>query len=308
MENKYIYYTLFEKYFEYLKYERKLSQNTYLSYKQNIKSFQNYLTHNKEISLEESNNSNKIISITDNDLRNFFNSLNLSSKSTAHYITVINSFYNYLTNEKIMDYNPCENIKSPKIPKNLPNYLTEEEINNLLNITLLTPYDYRNKAMLELLYASGLRVSELVNLKITDIDLHNALVRVYGKGSKERIVPLNDYAIEALQIYIDNYRPLLLKNKNSEYLFINNASNKISRQGFFKFLKKECQRAGIKKNIYPHIIRHTFATHLLAHGADLRVIQVLLGHEDITTTEIYTHIENSKIKKDYEMYHPRSHK
>ncbi len=304
----FIYYDLFNEYFSYLKYERKLSQNTYLSYKQNIKTFQNYLTHNKEITFNESKDNKKITKVTDDDLRSFFTHLDLSSKSKAHYITVINSFYNYLVGEKIMDYNPCENIKSPKIPKKLPNYLTEEEINNLLNITLLTPYDYRNKAMLELLYASGLRVSELVDLKITDIDLHNALVRVYGKGSKERIVPLNDYAIAALDEYINKYRPILLKDKNSEYLFINNASNKISRQGFFKFLKKECKRAGIKKNIYPHIIRHTFATHLLAHGADLRVIQVLLGHEDITTTEIYTHIENSKIKKDYEMYHPRSHK
>jgi integrase/recombinase XerD len=162
--------------------------------------------------------------------------------------------------------------------------------------------------MLELLYATGLRVSELINLKFNDIDLANDFVRVIGKGSKERIVPINESAVKWMTLYLKDYRPTILKNKNSEYLFISNALKPISRQGFFKIVKQEVVRAGIKKDVSPHVLRHSFATHLLNHGADLRVIQELLGHSDISTTQIYTHLVNEKIKKDYEEYHPRSHK
>lgn len=304
----YIYIPLLNKYFDYLKYERKLSNNTYISYQQNIKSYQNYLLNNKKLTKEDSKYNPLILNITEAKLLKYFHNLNLSPKSLAHHITVIKSLYNYLVSENYIPKNPLDNIKSPKLPKKLPKYLTEEEVNKLLNINLYTPYDYRNKAMLELLYATGMRVSELINLKINDIDLNNALVRIFGKGSKERIVPLNDISIKYLDIYIKKYRPILLKNSINDDLFIGNTTHKMTRQGFFKILKKEIQRCGIKKEVSPHILRHTFATHLLSHGADLRVIQILLGHEDITTTEIYTHITNDKIKKDYEAYHPRSHK
>ena len=175
----------------------------------------------------------------------------------------------------------------------------------MLDINLVTPYDYRNKAMLELLYATGLRISELVNLKITDIDLHNCFVRVFGKGKKERIVPIGDVAIKYLNIYIGSYRDKILKDKISDYLFISNSLKNISRQGFFKILKNECKRCGIDKNVSPHVLRHSFATHMLSHGADLRVIQELLGHEDISTTQIYAHLVNEKLKQDYQ-YHPRN--
>lgn len=281
------------KYIDYLEYERKLSENT-------IKSYQNDL-----MQLDIYFNS-KIKDLTHQDLLQYINSLDtLKTRSIAHNLTVINSFYNFLCNENIITTNPCNNISLPKAPKPLPNYLTEEEITKLLNIKLNTPYDYRNKAILELLYATGLRISELCNLKITDIDLDNALIRVFGKGKKERIVPITDLVIKYLKIYIENYRNEILKNKDSEYLFISNSQKQISRQALFKIIKAQCKYVGIEKNVSPHVIRHSFATHLLKHGADLRIIQELLGHEDITTTQIYAHLVNEKIKEDYEN-HPRN--
>ncbi len=283
------------KYLDYLKYERKLSDNTLASYSNDLKDLDIYFNGN-------------LLNNKYDDMSTYFNNINnIGSRSLAHHITVVNSFYEFLVREKVIENNPCLNIILPKLPQKLPNYLTEEEINKLLDINLVTPFDYRNKAMLELLYATGLRISELVNLKITDIDLHNCFVRVFGKGKKERIVPIGDVAIKYLTIYVDRYRDVILKDKISDYLFISNSLKNISRQGFFKFLKKECQRCGIEKNVSPHVLRHSFATHMLAHGADLRVIQELLGHEDISTTQIYAHLVNEKLKKDYE-YHPRNRK
>lgn len=280
------------KYLDYLMYERKLSKNTLLSYTNDLKDFDMYFQ-------------GKLKDLKYQDIVKYLDTIQqLNTRSISHHITVINSFYSFLLNDGVLLENPCANVASPKIPKRLPNYLTEDEVNNLLNINLLTPYDYRNKAMMELLYATGLRISELCNLKITDIDIHNCFVRVFGKGKKERIVPISDIALEYLQIYINNYRSIILKNVISDYLFISNNQTNISRQGFFKILKKECQRCGITKNVSPHVLRHSFATHLLQHGADLRVIQELLGHEDIATTEIYAHIVNEKVKNDYK-YHPR---
>jgi integrase/recombinase XerD len=284
------------KYLDYLKFERKLSKNTILSYKNDLNDL--YLYFNEDI-----------INNNDSEMTKYIYSLKeLNARSLAHHITVINSFYEFLISEEIIQINPCEGIKSPKLPNKLPNYLTEDEVDKLMNINLETPYSYRNKAMFELLYATGLRVSELVSLKFNDIDLNNDFVRVIGKGSKERIVPVSDLAIKWLSIYLNQYRPIILKNRDSEYLFISNALKSITRQGFFKIIKQEVKRAGINKDVSPHVLRHSFATHLLNHGADLRVIQELLGHSDISTTQIYTHLVNEKIKKDYEEYHPRSHK
>ena len=207
----------------------------------------------------------------------------------------------------MIDNNPCETIKMPKVSKTLPHYLTEEEIEKLLDFPLNTPLDYRNKAMLELLYATGIRVSELVNLKLNNISLEEDLIRVIGKGSKERISPISSICEKYLRIYIDEYRNTLLKHKNSEYVFINNFGNPISRQGFFKNLKQIAKEQGITKEISPHTLRHSYATHLLTHGADLRIIQELLGHSDISTTEIYTHLINEKVKSDFEK-HPHAKK
>ena len=284
------------KYLDYLKYERKLSDNTILSYENDLKDL--YIFFDE-----------KITSVNYQDLVKYINTLSeLNPRSIAHHITVINSFYSFLVLNEYIKVNPAENISIPKLPKKLPNYLTIDEINKLLDIELVDCYSYRNKAMFETLYATGLRISELVNLRFSNIDLNNNIIRVMGKGSKERMVPLNDSATKYLTIYINEYRNEILRLTQSDYLFISNAKKPITRQGFFKIVKKECKRAGINKDVSPHVLRHSFATHLLANGADLRVIQELLGHSNIVTTEIYTHVVNEKIKKDYDETHPRSHK
>ena len=283
------------KYMDYLMYERKLSNNTILSY-------QNDLNDLYEFFRED------IISVSYKDVVKYINSLSyLNERSLAHHITVINSFYTFLLNNGDINVNPCENVKIPKISKKLPNFLTIEEVDKLLNVELITPYDYRNKAMLETIYATGLRVSELINLKFSNIDLVNDYIRVVGKGSKERIVPINESSNKYLKLYIEEYRSQILGSNLSDYLFISNAKKNITRQGFYKIIKQECKKSGIEKDVSPHVLRHSFATHLLSKGADLRVIQELLGHSDIATTEIYTHVVNEKLKKDYDENHPRSH-
>ena len=286
-----------EKYIDYLKYEKKLSNNTLKSYQNDLDIFAEYFK-NKDIT-----------HLTTQDIQDYIaHEQNKSTATIAHNITVINSFYTFLNGENENIINPCENIIGPKQAMKLPHYLTEEEVDNLLDIPLNDAYCYRNKAMLELLYATGIRVSELINLKFINIDLENDFIRVIGKGSKERIVPIGDVAKKWLETYLNEYRSSLLKNKNSEYLFINNQGNPISRVGFFKIIKNICASKNIQKNVSPHILRHSFATHLLAHGADLRIIQEMLGHSDISTTQIYAHLVNEKLKKDYEEFHPRSHK
>ena len=232
----------------------------------------------------------------------------LDSRSLAHLITVLRSFYSFLSKEGIINQNLCSDIVMPKIEAKLPSYLTSEEVNKLLDIKLEKPNDYRNKAMLELAFATGLRVSELVNLKVSDINFNDCYLRVMGKGKKERIVPIDDMALKYVKAYLDYYRNKLLKNKDSEYLFISSYGTTITRQAFFKLIKGECEKKGIEKEISPHTLRHSFASILLKNGANIRVIQELLGHEDLKTTQIYTHLINEKLKKDYEEYHPRSHK
>lgn len=289
---------MIEKYIDYLKYEKKLSENTINSYKNDLDCFKDFFKKD-------------LTKINLDDMHKYLDHLNKENKkatTVAHNITVINSFYSFLINENIIATNPCTNIISPKLAKKLPNYLTEEEVDKLLNIHLKTAYDYRNKAMLELLYATGIRVSELINLKFVNLELQDDFIRVMGKGSKERIIPMSNISKKYLIEYIEIYRKTLLKSKDSEYLFINNQGNVISRVGFFKIIKKLCLENNISKNVSPHILRHSFATHLLAHGADLRVIQELLGHSDISTTQIYAHLINDKLKKDYEEFHPHSHK
>lgn len=281
-----------EKYLDYLKYERKLSNNTYASYKYNLDKF---ACHFKDQDL---------LNLDTNMIRDFLYDEGVSAKTRAHYLTVISSFYNYLLEGEIIKENPTDTIKLPKLEKKLPSFLTIEEVDKILAMNPTKPTEYRNSAMMETLYATGMRVSELCNLELNNIDFDECIIRVFGKGSKERIVPINDSAKKALQIYIQDYRDFLLKDKESNYVFINNFGSVISRQGFFKILKKICSENGIKKNVSPHTLRHSFATHLLNRGADLRVIQALLGHSNLTTTEIYSHISKGKVVEDYN-YHPR---
>ncbi len=279
---------------EYLKYERRLSINTIDSYGENL------------LKLTQGTKKD-ILLLTTNDIRYFLQNIDATAKTKAHYLSVYNSFYNYMLFNKKIDNNPCEGIKMPKIEKKLPNYLTDEEIDRLLDIKLIKPIDYRNKAMLEVLYATGIRISELINLEFSQIDLSDCTIRVLGKGKKDRLVPLGNTAIHYLTLYIEEYRKFLLKTKTSNYVFINKDGNKISRQGFFKILKQIAKTSGVEKDISPHTLRHSFATHLLNNGADLRVIQELLGHENLVTTEIYSHLSNKKIEDDYN-HHPRAHK
>lgn len=285
-----------ELYLDYLKFEKKLSQNTINSYRDNLVCFKTFL--------KEKNT----IDVTKNDIKKFLElTKHRSDRTRAHYLTVLKSFYNFLVSNNYSFINPIENIVLPKISKKLPKFLTIEEVDNLLDIELKTPLDYRNKAMLELLYATGVRISELINLTIANVSFEDDLIRVVGKGSKERIVPVGEIAMEALKIYLEDYRNTLLKNKQSEYLFLNNFGNPITRQGFFKIIKKECLKKNIKQDIGPHTLRHSFASHMLNNGADLRIVQELLGHSDISTTQIYTHLSNDKIRKDYEN-HPHQKK
>lgn len=277
---------------EYLKYERRLSVNTIDSYGENLLLVSKYL--NKDL-----------INVTRDDIKNFFDNFDGDVKTKAHYLTVLNSFYKYLLFMGKCSINPCDGIKHPKLSKKLPEYLTSEEINKLFDIRLTKPIDYRNKAMLEVLYATGTRISELINLELNQIDFDECIIRVTGKGKKDRIIPIGDTAMDALKNYILNYRIFLVKTNDNNYVFLNKNGSKISRQGFFKILKGLAFDAGIKKDISPHTIRHSFATNLLNNGADLRIIQELLGHENLQTTEIYSHLTNKKIEDDYQN-HPHA--
>lgn len=277
---------------EYLKYERRLSVNTIDSYGENLLLVSKYF--NKDL-----------INATRDDIKNFFDNFDGDVKTKAHYLTVLNSFYKYLLFMGKCSINPCDGIKHPKLSKKLPEYLTSEEINKLFDIRLTKPIDYRNKAMLEVLYATGTRISELINLELNQIDFDECIIRVTGKGKKDRIIPIGDTAMDALKNYILNYRIFLVKTNDNNYVFLNKNGSKISRQGFFKILKGLAFDAGIKKDISPHTIRHSFATNLLNNGADLRIIQELLGHENLQTTEIYSHLTNKKIEDDYQN-HPHA--
>ena len=229
--------------------------------------------------------------------------MNLNAKTINHIIGVVKGLHNYFSIYYDLP-NVTENIIRLKMTKTLPKVLSIEEVEMILDIDIKTNYDYRNKAMLELMYSSGLRVSELLESTITDVDLKNNLVKVFGKGSKERIIPIGDYATNALYHYINEYRASLIKFP-TDILFLNNHGKKISRSGFFKMIRKIAESKGIKKEISPHTLRHSFATHMLECGADLRSIQELLGHENMSTTSIYTHVRSDLLRKAYDDFHPR---
>ncbi len=286
-----------DNFIDYIKYEKKLSNNTVVSYMSELTYF------------AKQTKKDSLLKLTSNDIKKFIINLNKNERTKAHYLTVINNFYRYYLKIGKITSNPCDQIYMPKLSQKLPSVLTYEETDALLNISLNTPYDFRTKAMLELLYASGMRISELINLKFNNVDLFNDTIRVEGKGSKERLVPINQSAKKYLELYLNDYRHLLIKKgKQTDYLFLNNRGTQITRQGFFKLLKSIQKKAHIDKEISPHTLRHSFATHLLKNGADLRIIQELLGHSDIKTTQIYTHISNEKLKDEYQNAHPHAKK
>ena len=278
----------------YLLIDKHYSNNTIESYKRDLTKFYVYI--DKDLK-----------KVSKDDIKNYLKHLyddKINERSIARNISTLKTFYKFLNITKIINNNPVDSISSPKLGKKLPNTLSEEDINKLLDIKLIDNYSYRNKAMLELMYATGLRVSELVNLKVYDVNLEEAIVKTMGKGSKERIIPIGDYALNALKIYINEYRSTLFKREVNDYLFLNNHGMKMTRQGFFKIIKKLASEQGIKKDFSPHTLRHSFATHLLSHGADLRIIQELLGHSDVSTTQIYTHMSNEQLEDTFKKYHP----
>lgn len=277
----------------YLEMDLNYSKNTINTYQNNLSIL--------------SNNINKdLLKLNSKDIEHFISSLNLESSSISNYLSSFKTFYNYYIKIGMLKENPVLLIDSPKLKKHLPTYLTIDEIDKLLNIEIKDAFSARNKSLLELLYATGLRISELVNLEFKNIDLNDCIVRIMGKGSKERIVPINDTAIKYLKIYVKDYRHCLVKKEQNNYVYLNNHGKKMTRQGVFKMLKKRTLETNIKKDVSPHTLRHSIATHMLENGADLRIIQEFLGHESISTTQIYIHLSNHKLKSDYMEYFPRN--
>ena len=277
----------------YLEMDLNYSKNT-------INTYLNALNHlNNEIKKD-------ILKLTSKDIENFISELELESSSISNYLSAYKTFYNHYIKIGQISTNPIDKVDTPKLSKHLPTYLTVEEVDKLLDIEIKDAFSARNKSILELLYATGLRISELINLEFKNIDLNDCIVRIMGKGSKERIVPINDLAIKYLKIYVKDYRYKLVKTEQNNYVYLNNHGKKMTRQGVFKMIKKRTLETGIKKDVSPHTLRHSIATHMLENGADLRIIQEFLGHESIGTTQIYTHLTNQKLKKDYMEYFPRN--
>ena len=282
--------------------DKGLSDNTYLSYKNDLNMYKAFL-HQKNISNPEKISSADVIEFIEYLQKKDHDEIT----TVARKLTTIKNYHAYLEKEKIAPINVTLGIKRPKLKKTIAKTLSMDDINTLLDINLLTPFDYRNKAMLELVYGTGLRVSELVNLTLNNIDFTNCIIRIVGKENKERIIPLGEYSMYYLNLYMEK-RPLLEKNNLCEKLFLNNHGKGITRQGFFKILKNLLEEKHLNVEASPHTLRHSFATHLLEGGADLKSIQEMLGHSDISTTRMYTHVTNQKVTHDYNEYHPREKK
>ena len=283
----------------YCIFEKGLSDKTKDSYYNDLEVYKLFLNDN---------GINNVTDINSDHIKKFLKYRNDEETTTiAHNLTVIKNFHSYLLKENIVKNNVSEFIERPKLRKALPKSLSVEDVDLLLDIKLDSPFDYRNKAMLELMYGCGLRVSELVNLEINDVDMTNCVIRILGKGSKERDIPLGEYSIYYLKAYLDR-RNELLKGRPCDKVFLNNHGLGMTRQGFFKNLKSLLKEKGLNPDVSPHTLRHSFATHLINRGADLRSIQEMLGHSDISTTKIYTRVTDEKVINDYNTYHLRSKK
>ena len=287
----------------YLKIERSLSINSVDAYIRDIFKFSEYIKTNN-ISVLKTNLE---------DIRGFIKEINkigISARSQARFISSIKSFYKFLLIEGYISNSPAELLASPKIGVKIPTVLSIDEVNKLIkSIDLSSKHGERNRAIIETIYACGLRVTELINLKISNIFFKDNFLKIIGKGNKERLCPIANKTLSYLKIYIDEIRNhSIIKEKDSDIVFLNNRGSKLSRVMIFLILKKYAEIAGIKKNISPHTLRHSFATHLIDGGADLRAIQEMLGHQSITTTEIYTHLDKEYLRSNIISYHPRSNK
>ena len=291
--------SLIKSFSTYLRIERSLSTNTIESYSNDLNKLSDFLTP-KSISATK---------VRLNDLKDFITSISeiLSETSQSRIISAIKSFYKFLLIENLIQTDPSENLVSPKIGRKLPNVLTIEEINLIINSVESNNVGIRNRAIIEIIYGCGLRVSELTNLLLSNLFLKQGYIKIVGKGNKERLSPIGSLAIDSLNDFLTNVRPgLKINNKFSDHVFINNRGTSLSRSMIFKMIKKYTLKANINKDISPHSLRHSFATHLIEGGANLRAVQEILGHSSITTTEIYTHLDSDYLRSNLVEYHPRA--
>jgi integrase/recombinase XerD len=285
---------------DYLSVERGLAKNTIMAYREDLEAYSAFLSGKGVTSVSASGK---------NDIINFMFSQKdhgIAANSIARRLAAIRMFYRFLVRERVLKDDPTSLIDSPKLWKKIPETLSVNEIEALLaQPEARTLQGIRDRAILETLYATGMRVSEAVNLKVDDLNLDVGFLRCIGKGNKERVIPLGKKAISSVSKYLASVRPALLKKRSSDSLFVSRLGSKISRQSFWKLIKRYAKQARIKKPMKPHTLRHSFATHLLEHGADLRSVQEMLGHSNIATTQIYTHINKDRLKAIHKMYHPR---
>jgi integrase/recombinase XerD len=290
-----------DEFMNYLSVERGLAQNTLLAYRRDLDKYIDYLSQKGVKNSSQVNRehvSNFMFDLKKHDM---------SATSICRNLAAVKMFHRFLVRENLSKEDPTTLVDTPKIWKRIPSVLTQAEIESMITAASgKKTQEVRDQAILEIFYASGLRVSELSDLKTTSINYEVGFVRAVGKGSKERIIPLGKKAREALQRYLLRARPQLLKNQANDFLFLSRLGKKISRQSLWAVIKFYARKANIKKTIKPHTLRHTFATHLLEHGADLRSVQEMLGHADISTTQIYTHVDKERLKSVHKQFHPRS--
>lgn len=292
---------IIEEYLKFIQLEKGLSENTIGAYRRDLKKYQDYLEEEKINHIDFIDR--QTIQVCLGDLHD----KGASAKSIARFISTIRSFHQFALREKYAAKDPTVLIETPKYERRLPDVLEVDEVIRLLETPDMSKNNgYRDRTMLELLYATGMRVTELINLKVEDVNLIMGFVRVFGKGNKERIVPLGETIIDILETYIETVRPQLLKKTVTDNLFLNMHGKPLSRQAIWKMIKQNGVKAEIFKTLTPHTLRHSFATHLLENGADLRAVQEMLGHADISTTQLYTHVSKSQIRKIYNQFHPRA--
>ncbi len=290
-----------DSFLSYLAVERGLSENTLESYGRDVGKFLTFI-EKQGINSPEDIKYNHVL-----DYLSHCKERGFTATTTVRNIVSIKQFFKYLLLEKVIQENPTAHIRTPQMKKSIPGVITLDEVERILAAPdESTPEGLRDAAMLEMLYATGVRVSELIGVKLNDVNFELGFIIVYGKGSKERIVPIGDKARDKLLQYLRDSRPALLKSKDSKALFVTRLGKGMTRQGFWKIIKSNALKADITKKISPHTLRHSFATHLLERGADLRTIQLMLGHSDISTTQIYTHVESERLKEIHKKYHPRS--
>ncbi len=287
-------------YMKHLDLERGLADNTLESYGADLSRFAVFLAKNLIIKVQDIDTTVLLAWIVD------LKKKGLSAPSRARHLISVRGLFKFLIRENSITVNPTDQMNLPKTGRQLPHILGFEQVKTLLELPdLAKPRELRNAAMLEILYGAGLRVSELINMKVQDINFNACFVKVFGKGSRERVVPIGSHARERSLDWLERGRPQLLKNQTSRYLFVARAGKPMTRQGFWKIIKKYARLAQIPTNVYPHTFRHAFATHLLEGGADLRSVQTMLGHSDISTTQIYTHVSSTYLTEMHKKFHPR---